>query len=230
MTGHLFGLAALLMLALPVSASPVPVKALNLQLQQAIDRQDWDQAVQIVDQMLLVQPQQARQLRAYRQQLQARMVGMLNPIDSTVSIPNLVSTGDSRRRNVTAVNALVSKYEFRDEYFIGDRRWFTPLVDYSLKVDLYNGTPKIAKLVRVYYDILSWNQENNESGSFVVADIQPGREYSFNQPLLNGPVLQDSLNRYEGVRVRINRIDWLDDEGSLMTNDASIKFGYWGKI
>ncbi len=205
MTEYFFGLAATALLALPISAATVPVKALT------------------------AGPQQARQIEGYRWQ-QAGAVETQNPMISTFANPTIVSRSNGSRSNVAAVNALVSKYEFRDEYWVGARRWFTPLVEYSLKVELYNSTNKIAKRVHVYYDILSWNQDNNESGSFVVADIQPGRNYIFNEPLLNGPIRQDSLNRYEGVRVRINRIDWLDEDGSPKSNDVSIKFGYWGKV
>jgi aspartyl protease family protein len=43
--------------------------AMGERLQQAVNRQDWVQAIRIVDQLIIAEPQRATQLRQYRNQL-----------------------------------------------------------------------------------------------------------------------------------------------------------------
>ncbi len=46
------------------------VERLSQQLEQAVERSDWDQALQIIDQMIIAKPDREPRLRAYRQQLE----------------------------------------------------------------------------------------------------------------------------------------------------------------
>jgi aspartyl protease family protein len=46
------------------------VSALNLRLQQAISAQNWGQALQIIDQMIVATPDRSQELKTYRTQLQ----------------------------------------------------------------------------------------------------------------------------------------------------------------
>ncbi|NJM95569.1 MAG: TIGR02281 family clan AA aspartic protease, partial [Acaryochloridaceae cyanobacterium CSU_5_19] len=51
-------------------AAQTNIATLNQQLQQAVQRQNWSQAMQVIDQLIKAAPEQATQLRSYRQQLQ----------------------------------------------------------------------------------------------------------------------------------------------------------------
>jgi aspartyl protease family protein len=54
---------------------------LNTQLDQAVRGQNWAQAIKIIDQMIVAQPQQVQRLRAYRQQLvQLQQAGVRTPV------------------------------------------------------------------------------------------------------------------------------------------------------
>ncbi len=59
------------LLAFPArSSAQVNLSALNLKLQQAINAQNWGQAIQIIDQMLVAAPQQTQELKQYRARLE----------------------------------------------------------------------------------------------------------------------------------------------------------------
>jgi hypothetical protein len=57
----------------PSTITPTPTQAsqLNAQLQSAVNARDWDRAIQIVDQMMVLFPQQSAELAAYRSRLEA---------------------------------------------------------------------------------------------------------------------------------------------------------------
>ena len=67
---------ALCFASLMLALAPLPIGAqsslavLNQQLQQAVAAQNWAQAIQLIDQMQRLSPDQSAQLQAYRQQLQ----------------------------------------------------------------------------------------------------------------------------------------------------------------
>jgi aspartyl protease family protein len=62
--------ASLLLLATPGSAqAQVNLSALNTHLQKAVASQNWAEAIQVVDQMMISAPEQANSLRSYRSQL-----------------------------------------------------------------------------------------------------------------------------------------------------------------
>jgi hypothetical protein len=224
------GIAIGVLLALSPAVFAQPIDILNAQLQQAISSSRWSRAVQILNQMLAARPEQAARLKVYRQQLQRRLndvqgrpEGISAPRKSAISAR--VDDG-----TVTVINALVSRREFRERVFINPNRLTLPLVKYSLKMEIYNGTRGIAKQVHVYYDILSWNEDYNESGSIVISDIQSNRKAYFEDLLQRRAVPPDSKNRYEGVRVRINRVEWFNEDGSAHANGTPVQFGYWGKV
>lgn len=64
-------LFSLLLTLTPLQASAQSsVAGLNQQLQQAVNRQNWAEAIQVIDQLIQAAPGQAAQLRQYRTQLQ----------------------------------------------------------------------------------------------------------------------------------------------------------------
>ena len=65
------GLVSALLLLMPVrSGAQTSLATLNQQLQQAVAAQNWEEAIQLIDQMQTVAPEKAAQLQTYRQQLQ----------------------------------------------------------------------------------------------------------------------------------------------------------------
>ena len=60
--------ASLTLVPVPSGAQP-SLAVLNQQLQQAVTAQNWAQAIQLIDQMQQVAPEQAAKLQVYRQQL-----------------------------------------------------------------------------------------------------------------------------------------------------------------
>lgn len=230
MNARLVRFAAIALLSFSVSASAQSVSDLNTQLQQAVDSSSWSKAIQVVDQMAIAEPKQAEQLERYRRQLQERLQAQVGPVRLARPQRQAVSANSEGLGKVAVTNALVARREVWVRDLLGLGRVFDPLVRYSLRMEVYNGTRGIAKLIHVYYDLISWNEDYNESGSFVIPDIQSDRKFYFDEPLQWRAVPQNSRNRYEGVRVRINRVDWLNEDGSSGLNDASVKFGYWGKV
>ncbi len=63
-------LATLVMLTPMPSLAQPNLSNLNAQLQQAVSSQNWQRAIQIVDQMIAATPQKATELKTYRTQLQ----------------------------------------------------------------------------------------------------------------------------------------------------------------
>jgi hypothetical protein len=213
----------------PASALAQPIPKLNAQLKQAVDSSRWSQAIQVVEQMVVAEPEQADRLEIYKQQLQRLRDSQKAPSVFS-SKNNSVSATAAGLGKVAVTNAFVARREWRRRDFFRTQSWADPFVKYDLRVELYNGTSGTAKEVHVYYDILSWNKDYNESGSLVIPDIQADRKLRFEESLQGRAVPQDSRNRYEGVRVRINRVEWFNEDGSSGSNDTPIKFGYWGKV
>ncbi len=79
-------LASILLTLAPLRVWGQPnLATLNQQLQQEMDRQNWSQAIRIIDQMLRVAPDQAAQLKAYRTRLQKlQQTGYKRPAIATV--------------------------------------------------------------------------------------------------------------------------------------------------
>ncbi len=57
----------------PAASAPTPTQAaqLNAQLQAAVEAKDWDRAIQVVDRMIVLFPQQSAELAAYRSRLES---------------------------------------------------------------------------------------------------------------------------------------------------------------
>ncbi|MEO0376154.1 MAG: retropepsin-like aspartic protease [Cyanobacteria bacterium P01_A01_bin.17] len=63
-------LAGVLLTLTPIKSWGQSITSLNQQLQQSVGSQNWSQAIQIIDQMVRVSPEQAASLNQYRAQLQ----------------------------------------------------------------------------------------------------------------------------------------------------------------
>lgn len=61
----------------PQPASPPRSQApdLNAQLQQAVNARDWNKAIQVVDRMVVLYPERANELKAYRARLESLRQG-----------------------------------------------------------------------------------------------------------------------------------------------------------
>jgi len=75
---------------LQVGAQP-SVVGLNQQLQTAVNRQNWSQAIQLIDQLIQAAPGQASQLRQYRTQLQQLQRTNFKGTAATTSNPTPIS-------------------------------------------------------------------------------------------------------------------------------------------
>jgi hypothetical protein len=223
--------ASVLLTLLPTSALAQSISTLNAQLKQAVASSNWSQAIQIVNKMIVTEPEQANRLEAYKAELQQR----LNPtskMPQSSSTPPKTSapsnaTGTSK---VTVTNAFVSRNEQTKGSVDSAGTFIQPQVTYDLTGEIYNGTNGTIRLVTVYYDILSWNKDNNKSGSFTIPQIQARRKFSFAESLQWRSASLDSKNQYEGVKVRINKVEWFNEDATSSSNNTRRLFGYWGKI
>lgn len=98
--------ASLTLIPVPSGAQP-SLAVLNQQLQQAVTAQNWAQAIQLIDQMQQVAPEQAAKLQAYRQQLlklqQQGNQGPVIPSTSTQTPGTLGQVPIQRRANGIAI-------------------------------------------------------------------------------------------------------------------------------
>uniref|UniRef100_B8HL73 Peptidase A2A retrovirus catalytic n=1 Tax=Cyanothece sp. (strain PCC 7425 / ATCC 29141) TaxID=395961 RepID=B8HL73_CYAP4 len=97
----LFTTLSLLLTPLP-GISQTNLGSLNNRLQQAVNQQNWKLAIEVIDQMIIAAPQQAADLRAYRQQLVK-----LN--QAGVRVPATSSTAPSRPTSGLAGSATVKR-------------------------------------------------------------------------------------------------------------------------
>jgi aspartyl protease family protein len=87
-----------------VATAQVNSAALGSRLDQAVRQQNWADAIKIIDQMIVAEPQRAGQLRAYRQQLlQLQQTGPTTPNSGTLAaqVPILRRSGGVPVVNVT---------------------------------------------------------------------------------------------------------------------------------
>lgn len=72
------------------SLAQVNVSALNLKLQESVQAQNWGQAIQIIDQLLIATPERAAELKPYRARLlQLQQAGVkVAPKPGTTAIPS----------------------------------------------------------------------------------------------------------------------------------------------
>jgi hypothetical protein len=232
MNSRLLGIAASVFLVfLPASALAQSISTLNAQLKQAVDLSDWNKAVQIVDRMIIVEPGQAARLEGYKAQLQQR-INATNKSPASSSAPQKTSSPSKATEtgNVTVTNAFVARNETEKEYKTVRGEFIPAIVKYDLTGEIYNGTNRMARSVKVFYDIVSWNKDNNQSRSFVIFDVPAHRKASFEEPLQLIAAPLDSKNKYEGVRVQINKVEWIDEDYDSGSNDTRRLFGYWGKL
>lgn len=76
-----------------VATAQVNSAALSSRLDQAVRQQNWGDAIKIIDQMIVAEPQRAGQLRAYRQQLwQLQQTGFRSPTP-TAAAPATPNSG-----------------------------------------------------------------------------------------------------------------------------------------
>jgi aspartyl protease family protein len=69
-----------------VASAQVNSAALGSRLDQAVRQQNWADAIKIIDQMIVAEPQRAGQLRAYRQQLlQLQQTGFRSPTSAATA-------------------------------------------------------------------------------------------------------------------------------------------------
>jgi hypothetical protein len=231
MNNRLLGIAAsAFLIFLPASALAQSINTLNAQLKQAVDLSDWNKAVQIVDRMIIVEPGQAARLEGYKAQLRQR-INASNKTPTSSSAPQKTSSPSKATGtgNVTVTNALVARNETKKGYVTTRGEFIPAIVTYDLTAEVYNGTNRMARSVKVFYDIVSWNKDNNQSGSFIVLDIPAHRKANFERNLQWESPL-DEKNKYEGVRVRINKVEWIDEDYDSGSNDTPRLFGYWGKL
>jgi hypothetical protein len=231
MNNRLLGIAvSALLIFLPASAIAQSISTLNAQLKQAINLSDWNKAIQIVDRMIIVEPGQSDRLKGYKAQLQ-QQINATNKVPTNSSVPPKTSAPSKATGtgNVTVTNALVARNEIEKEYKTEKGEFIPAIVKYDLTAEVYNNTNRFARSVTVYYDIVSWNKNNNQSGSFIILDIPAHRKASFERRLIGGVQL-DGKNKYEGVRVQINKIEWIDEDYNSGSNDTRRLFGYWGKL
>jgi hypothetical protein len=152
---------------------------------------------------LSTEPGQAARLEAYKAQVRQQ----LNPKLGTVSTPSATSTlspsvpnNSTETGNVTVTNALVARNETEKQCVTNKGEFIPALVTYDLTAEIYNGTNRIAQSIKVYYDIVSWNKDNNQSGSFIMLDVPANRKVNFDENLKWKPPL-DSENKYKGIKV-----------------------------
>lgn len=74
------------------SLAQTNLQGLNRQLQTAISSQNWQQAIQIVDQMLKVAPDQVAQLQPYRSRLQRLLKANVKSVPSFPTAPTANQT------------------------------------------------------------------------------------------------------------------------------------------
>jgi hypothetical protein len=232
MNNRLLGIAAsAFLIFLPVSGLAQSIGTLNAQLKQAVDLSNWNKAIQIVDKMIIAEPAQASRLETYKAQLQQRINATNKKIPTSSLAPQKTSTPKKSTGvgTVTVTNALVARNETEKGSVTPQGKFIPAIVKYDLTAEIYNSTNRIARSVKVFYDIVSWNKDNNQSGSFIVLDIPAHRKANFEQNLQwEGPL--DEKNKYEGVRVRINQVEWIDEDYDSGSNDTHRLFGYWGKL
>lgn len=72
------------------SLAQVNVSALNLKLQESVQAQNWGQAIQIIDQLLIATPERAAELKPYRARLlQLQQAGVkVAPKPGTTATPS----------------------------------------------------------------------------------------------------------------------------------------------
>jgi hypothetical protein len=231
MNVRLLGIAASVLLTLlPTSALAQSINTLNAQLKQAVASNNWNQAIQIVNKMIVAEPGQAARLETYKAELQQRLnpTSKILPSSSTSPKTSAPSSATGTGK-VTVTNAFVSRNEQTKGSVDSAGTFIQPKVTYDLTGDIYNGTNGTIRLVTVYYDILSWNKDNNKSGSFTIPKIQARRKFSFAESLQWQAESLDSKNQYEGVKVRINKVEWFNEDATSGSNDTRRLFGYWGK-
>lgn len=118
----------ILLVSLLLTLTPLPtiaqsnVVALNRQLQEAVNRQNWSQAIQVIDQLIRVAPDQSVQLRQYRTQLQQLQRSGYQTPASSASSSNTPKVGHVLIKRRAAGVAIV------DVKFNG-RRTFEMMVD-----------------------------------------------------------------------------------------------------
>jgi aspartyl protease family protein len=77
-----------------VATAQVNSAALGSRLDQAVRQQNWADAIKIIDQMIVAEPQRAGQLRAYRQQLlQLQQTGFRSPTTPAAVAPTTPNSG-----------------------------------------------------------------------------------------------------------------------------------------
>jgi aspartyl protease family protein len=77
-----------------VATAQVNSAALGSRLDQAVRQQNWADAIKIIDQMIVAEPQRAGQLRAYRQQLlQLQQTGFRSPTTPAAAAPTTPNSG-----------------------------------------------------------------------------------------------------------------------------------------
>jgi len=97
-------LAPLLLATVTIGLTAAPLSAqtaLNAQLQQAVNAQNWSRAIQIVDRMILEYPENADQLRAYRARLESLAGGNVSPPPLASPSRTMPSANAAPTRQVT---------------------------------------------------------------------------------------------------------------------------------
>jgi hypothetical protein len=243
MNNRLLGIATCtFLILLPATVSAQSINALNAQLKQAVNLRNWNQAIQILDKMIATEPGQAARLEAYKAQVRQQLnpkIGTVSTSSTTSTLSPSVPNNSTETGNVTVTEALVSRSggSYADVTVDEEGRFTPPSVTYNLTGEIYNGTSGTVSYIKIYYEVLSWNKANNKSGSLILMDaqtntidVQAHRKLSFKKRLQWESTPLDSKHQYEGVKVRINKVEWLNEDGSRGSNDTRRLFGYWGKL
>lgn len=206
---------SLLIVCQPISSYAQSSGNLSVQLQKAVDSKEWIKAIQIVDKMIATNPSQGEQLKAYKEKL-------LEQLHPSVKSPSPSVGNEEYKPSVKQVidRGTVSITEARiqtDSYGSAGNLTY-------LSGKIFNGTDSAASNILVYYDIISYDKDNNISGVVSMPLIPPHREMDFKRGI-NEPI---TSKQFDSVRVRISKIEWLGEYNKYRSNENRKLFGYWG--
>lgn len=205
---------AWLLLSLPILCATLPtiaqsqVAQLEQQLREAVSRNQWDQAVQIVDQLIPLVPQQASQLKQYRTQLsQLSRNSVVRPMQTVITQPQGQVFIKRRSSGVPVI-----------EVTFNQRRTFEMMVDSGASLTVITRAMAIALGIttdHVVHNIVAQTANGQTKMPIVYVNaMSVGGLMTYRIPVaIAGPDLemgllgQDFLQRYD-VSLRSDRIEF----------------------
>jgi hypothetical protein len=183
------------------SSFPQSIGILNTQLEQAVNSRHWNQAIHIIDRMIILEPAQANRLKSYRAEL----------IDLSAEIKRPSYSPPTPIRSYRK-EAKEYSFSFSDVGIVSDS-YKTAGNLYYLTGYFKNNSSASVRSIKIYYNLLHYFKERDSSGFIIFNGVPAWKSQKFEDLLPEG-----THPAVEAVLIR--RIEWIDEDGNLRVDDS----------